>query len=294
MQTSRQQSESLPVDFQTETRYGHKPVVNQPVTGWPLPDLAELWEFRSLLRYMITSQLKVRYKQTVLGAAWAIVNPLITMVLFTLVFGEIAKVETYGIPYPIFSFAGLVPWTLFSKGLGASALSMAGGRGIIDKVYFPRLLMPLSRIFTGLVDFGLSLGILLLMTMGFGYTLNMGVFLLLPLALLGLITALGLGLILASLYVRFRDIKYSVPFITQALLYLSPVVYPSNLISEELRVIYALNPMVTVCDGFRQVLLGIESLTSATVTASTVTALVILIVGMIFFERLQSRFPDLI
>lgn len=297
----------------------HDPVINQPTRNWTLPDFQELWDYRNLIWYMVSSGFRTRYKQTVLGIAWAIINPLITMVVFTVIFGRLANLPSYNIPYPIFSYSGLVPWTLFVKGMTSSATSIVGSRAILDKIYIPRLTIPLSQVFTGLVDFMLSFTILLGMVTVFSLTqypppMDMASAILpydLPTAanalgltwriifipffmVLAMMTALGVGLGLSALHVRFRDIGQIVPFMAQLWLYLSPVAYPSDLVSGVWRALYSLNPMVAVCDGFRWALLGLDVMSPTSLLVSTTSATVMFVVGATIFQRMQARFPDLI
>lgn len=282
------------VQKKTALRERYPAVVNAPAKLWAFPSLREIIQFRHLLFHMTMAELKGRYKQTVLGLAWAFVSPIITMFVFTFVFNRLANVEAYDIPYPIFTFAGIVPWTLFQKGFSAAAISIVTNKAIIDKAYFPRLLAPLSRVFTGVVDFVMALVVLLIMMLLFGFLPGARALTLPFFILLGIITAFGFGLWFAAMHVRFRDVGQVVPFLLQMLMYMTPVAYPSDLLQEPLRTLYGLNPMVTVCDGFRWALLGVDSLYMPAAIVSTVTALVVLIGGLLFFQRMQDTFPDLI
>lgn len=269
-------------------------VVNSAHDGWALPDMGEVWQFRYMLAQLVNVELRARYKQTIMGVLWAVINPIIMMVVFTIVFNRLANVPSYDIPYPIFAFAGLVPWTLFSKGLSASSVSIVTSGAIISKVYFPRVLIPLSKVFTGFVDFLLAFGVLFIMMLAYGYLPGLRALGVVFFALLAMLAAFGVGLWLSALHVRFRDIGHLVPFLVQTLLYLSPVAYPSSLINEPWRTLAGINPVVSVCDGFRWALLGLDTLHPATVLVSTVVTLLLVISGLFVFQRLEDSFPDLI
>ncbi|MFW5772395.1 MAG: ABC transporter permease [Phototrophicaceae bacterium] len=269
-------------------------VINKPREGWTLPDIHEVWQFRYMLAQLVDVELRARYKQTIMGVLWAVLSPMIMMVVFTIVFSRLANVPSYNIPYPIFAFAGLVPWTLFSKGLAASATSIVASAAIIGKVYFPRVLVPLSKVFTGFIDFLLALVVLFVMMLIYGFLPDLRGLSVIFFALLAMLAAFGVGLWLSALHVRFRDIGHLVPFMVQALLYLSPVAYPSNLLTEPWRTLSGINPMVTVCDGFRWALLGLDTFHAPTVLVSTVVTLLLVISGLYVFQRLEDSFPDLV
>ena len=228
-----------------------------PSKGWVPLKLKDLWEYRELLYFLVWRDIKVRYKQTALGATWAIIQPFFTMVVFSIFFGHLAKVPSDGIPYPLFSFAALVPWTFFANGLSQSSNSLVGSGTLITKVYFPRLIIPLASVFSGIVDFVLAFIVLLGMMVYYGLmptTINV---LWLPLfLLLALTTSLGVGLWLSALNVEYRDVRYIVPFITQFWMLATPIGYPSSLLQQPWRTLYGLNPMVGVAEGFRWALLG--------------------------------------
>ena len=223
------------------------PVIRiEPSKGWVSLRLRELWEYRELLYFLIWRDIKVRYKQTVLGAAWAIIQPFFTMVVFSVFFGRLAKIPSDGIPYPVFSYAALVPWTFFAQGLSQSSNSLVSGARLITKVYFPRLAMPIATVLSGVVDFALAFIVLLGMMFVFGITLTLNV-LWLPLFLfLALVTSLGTGLWLSAMNVQFRDVRYIVPFIVQFWLFATPIAYPSSLLPEPWRTLYGINPMAVV------------------------------------------------
>jgi lipopolysaccharide transport system permease protein len=266
----------------------------RPSRGWVALNLRELWEYRELLWFLVWRDVKVRYKQTVLGAGWAILQPVATMVVFSLFFGRLAGMPSDGLPYPVFSFAGLVPWTFFSQGLSQSANSLVGSHNLITKVYFPRLAIPISTVLAGLVDFALSFVVLLVMMLAYGIVPGPEVLALAPLLLLALVTALGAGLWLSALNVQFRDVRYIVPFLTQLWLFLTPIAYPSSLLGEPWRTVYGLNPMAGVVEGFRWALLGTGEPPGAMLAASVLAALALLASGALYFRRTERTFADVI
>ena len=266
----------------------------RPSRGWVALNLRELWEYRELLWFLVWRDVKVRYKQTVLGAGWAILQPIATMVVFSLFFGRLAGVPSDGLPYPIFSFAGLVPWSFFSQGLSQSANSLVGSHNLITKVYFPRLAIPISTVLAGLVDFALAFVVLLVMMLAYGIVPGPEVLALAPLLLLALVTALGAGLWLSALNVQFRDVRYIVPFLTQLWLFLTPIAYPSSLLGEPWRTVYGLNPMAGVVEGFRWALLGTGEPPGPMLAASALAALALLASGALYFRRTERTFADVI
>jgi lipopolysaccharide transport system permease protein len=266
----------------------------QPSRGWVSLRLDELWRYRELLYFLIWRDVKVHYKQTVLGAAWAILQPFMTMVVFSLFFGRLAKVSSDGVPYPIFSYAALVPWTFFASGLNQAATGMVTHANLIKKVYFPRLALPIARVMAGIVDFTLAFVVLLGMMLFYGVAPTARVVWLPLLLLLALATSLGVGLWLAALNVRFRDIGYIVPFITQFWLFATPVAYPSSLLHEPWQTLYGLNPMAGVVEGFRWALLGTGGGVRPIIFVSAVVAMVLLISGAYFFRRMERTFADVV
>jgi len=254
--------------------------------------LQELWAYRELLYFLIWRDIKVRYKQTALGAAWAIIQPLFTMVVFSLFFGRLAKVPSDGIPYPVFSFAALVPWTFFANGLSQSANSLVTSQNLIKKVYFPRLTIPIASVLSGLVDFVLAFAMLLALMLYYGIVPTVDVVWLPAFLLLALVTSLGVSLWLAALNVEFRDVRHIVPFIVQFWLFATPIAYPSSLLEEPWRTVYGINPMVGVVEGFRWALLGTGTAPGPLVGVSSVVALATLISGAFYFRRLEKTFAD--
>lgn len=265
-----------------------------PSKGWVSLKLNELWEYRELLYFLIWRDIKVRYKQTALGAAWAIIQPFFTMVVFSLFFGKLAKMPSDGIPYPIFCFAALVPWTFFANGLTQSSNSLVGSANLITKVYFPRLTIPIASVLSGVVDFALAFIVLLGMMLYYGLLPTVNVLWLPLFLLLALIASLGVGLWLSALNVEYRDVRHVVPFITQFWLFATPIAYPSSLLSEPWRTIYGLNPMVGVVEGFRWALLGTKTSPGPLIAVSSTAALVILVTGAFYFRRMEKTFADVV
>lgn len=267
----------------------------EPSQGWVSLQLQKLWEYRELLYFLTWRDIKVRYKQTVLGAAWAIIQPFFTMVVFSLFFGRLAGVPSDGIPYPIFSYAALVPWTFFANALGQASNSLVSSSNMIKKVYFPRLVMPIATTLAGMVDFVLAFIVLLGMMLVYGIVPTGNVIWLPLLLLLALITSLGVGLWLAAMNVQFRDVRFTIPFLTQFWLFATPIAYPSSLIEDPfLRTIYGLNPMVGVVEGFRWALLGVDTAPGPAIIVSALVAIGLLVSGMFYFRRMEKMFADLV
>jgi lipopolysaccharide transport system permease protein len=269
-------------------------LVIEPTRGWVGLKLRELWEYRELVYFLVWRDVKVRYKQTVLGALWAIIQPLFSMLVFTVVFGKLAKMPSDGIPYPLFSYAALLPWNYFAQGLSSSSDSLVGSANLIRKVYFPRLAIPVAAVCGGVVDFLIAFGVLLLMMGYFGVAPTANVVWLPFYLLLALVTALGVGLWLSALNVQYRDVKYTVPFLVQFWMYATPIVYPSSLLPEPWKTLYGLNPMAGVVEGFRWALLGVKTPPGPMVWASVGAALVLLVSGAYFFRRMEKTFADVV
>lgn len=269
-------------------------VIIEPTRGWVSLQLSELWNYRELLYFLTWRDIKVRYKQTILGAAWAVIQPFFTMVVFSLFFGNLANVPSDGIPYPIFSFAALVPWQFFASGLAQSSNSLISSAHMIKKIYFPRLAMPVASIFSNLVDFALAFIVLLGMMFYFRITPTLNVIWLPFFLLLAVITSLGVGLWLSAMNVQFRDVRYAVPFITQFWMFATPIAYPSSLLDEPWRTIYGINPMVGVVEGFRWALLGAGDAPGPMVLVSVLTALFLLVSGAFYFRRMEKTFADVV
>ena len=269
-------------------------ILVKPSKGWISLKLGELWEYRELFYFLIWRDIKVRYKQTVLGATWAIIQPFFTMVVFSLFFGKLAKMPSDGIPYPIFAYAALVPWTFFAYGLNQSSNSLVGNANLIKKVYFPRLVVPISSVIGGVVDFVLAFVVLLGMMLFYGIFPTVNILWLPFLLLLAFATALGVGLWLSALNVQFRDVRYTVPFLTQFWLFATPIAYPSSLLSEPWRTVYGINPMVGVVEGFRWALLGTDTAPGLIIVISTLAAVITLTTGAFYFRRMEKTFADIV
>ncbi len=269
-------------------------LVIKPTSGWVSVGLGALWEHRELLYFLTWRDIKVRYKQTVLGIAWAVLQPFLLMVVFSVFFGRLAKVPSDGFPYPLFTFCGLLPWQLFAHALTESSNSLVANERLITKVYFPRLVIPLSAVLTGLVDFIFAFLVLLGMMIHYGVMATSVLWTLPLFILLAVATALGVGLWLSALNVQYRDVRYTIPLITQCWLFLSPVAYPSSIVPEPWRLLYSLNPMVGVIEGFRWALLGNNALTVEMVVISTLSALVFFLSGVFVFRRIERGFADVI
>jgi len=269
-------------------------IVVKPSKGWISLKLKELWEYRELLYFMAWRDIKVRYKQTVLGAAWAIIQPFFTMIVFSIFFGRLAKMPSDGLPYPIFAYAALVPWTFFANGLNQASNSLVGSANLIKKVYFPRLVVPISSVISGVVDFVLAFAVLLGMMLFYGILPTVKILWLPLFVLLIFVTALGVGFWLSALNVQFRDVRYTVPFLTQFWLFTTPIAYPSSLLSEPWRTIYGINPMVGVVEGFRWALLGTDTAPGPIIIVSTVVALLLFVGGAFWFRKMEKTFADVV
>lgn len=269
-------------------------VVIRPPQGLLGGGFKGLWPFRELAYFFVWRDLKVRYKQTVLGAFWAVLQPFLLMVVFSLFFGRLAKLPSSGLPYPVFSFAALVPWTLFSTGMSTAADSMVGNAQLVAKVYFPRLLLPLAAVAVPLVDFGIAMVFLGGMLVFYGVSPSIGLVAIPALVVLALLTAFGVGCLLTALNVRYRDFRYVIPLLIQLWLFATPVAYSAELVPANFRVLYGLNPMVSVAEGFRWALLGTAPPALGTVCASVAVALSLAVIGVAYFTRAEHSFADLI
>ena len=268
-------------------------VVVEPRKGFDLR-LKELWNYRELLFILVWRDIKVRYKQTALGAAWAILQPVLATVVFSIFFGRFAKVPSDGIPYPVFAYVGLLPWTLFAYALNESANSLVSNQNLIKKVYFPRLVIPLSAVLAGLVDFAISFVVLLGLFWKYGVTPSASLVVLPVFILLAVASALAIGLWLSALNVQYRDVRYTIPFLTQLWLFATPVVYPSSLVPAKWRTLYGLNPMAGVVEGFRWALLGKAANPGHLVWVSAGMVVLLLLGGVIYFRRMESTFADIV
>ncbi|HEX8149726.1 MAG TPA: ABC transporter permease [Pyrinomonadaceae bacterium] len=266
----------------------------RPPKGWASLGLKELWEYRELLYFLTWRDIKVRYKQTALGAAWAVIQPFFMMVVFSLFFGKLGGIPSDGIPYPIFAFCALLPWQLFSHALSESGNSLVANERLITKVYFPRLIVPISAVLGGLADFAIAFAILLAMMAYYGITPTVMVITLPLFLLLAVMTALGVGLWLSALNVQYRDVRYTIGFLTQFWLFATPVAYPSSIVPERWRWLYGLNPMAGVVEGFRWALLGKAEGPGAMLAVSTLAVLLIFIGGLYYFRRMEQTFADIV
>jgi lipopolysaccharide transport system permease protein len=278
------------------------PIILRPTRGLGSINLKDLWAYRELIYFLIWRDIKVRYKQTLLGASWAVIQPVFQMVIYTLLFGNLAQLDAEGNPYPIFNFTALLPWGLFQKALNDAGRSLVTNRNMITKVYFPRLVIPVSSVVSGVVDFAIGFCVLIGMIIyfhnmpasGYQFALNIPGLLMLPFFILfALLTALGFSLWLSAMNVIYRDIAHVLPFITQMWFFITPIVYSSTVIPEKWRFLYALNPMVGVVDGFRWALLG-KSAPEATVWISVFVTVVVLVSGLYYFRRMERTFADTI
>jgi lipopolysaccharide transport system permease protein len=275
-------------------------IVIRPTRGWTSLGLAEIWEYRELLYFLVWRDVKVRYKQTALGAAWAILQPLMTMVVFTIFFGKLAGVGSDGVPYPLFSYAGLLPWTFFAQGLSMSSDSLVGSSNLIKRVYFPRLVVPMASVLAGLVDFAIAFVILIGMMLAYHVHPTAAIVLLPVFLLLALMTSLGVGVWLSALNVEYRDVKYVVPFALQLWLFVTPVIYPTTKVTRWLASrgipgwIYGLNPMTGVVESFRWALLGTGKAPGPVVFASAAMAAALLVAGAFYFRRMERTFADVV
>ena len=266
----------------------------EPTRGFFKLDLAAVWEYRELLYFLVWRDVKVRYKQTIIGAAWAILQPLMTMMIFTVIFGNFAKIPSDGLPYSIFAYTALMPWNYFSQAISRGGISLVGEANLIVKVYFPRLIIPIASVVAPLTDFFVSFLVLIVMMGWFGIVPGWNVLYLPIFLLLAVMTGFAVVLWLSPLNVRYRDVGHTVPFLIQFWLYASPVAYPVSLVPEKWRLLYSLNPMAGVIEGFRWTLLGKEAPAFGVIAVSAVMVVVLLLGGIVFFKRMERTFADVI
>ena len=269
-------------------------LVIEPSRVWFRLDLAALWQYRELLYFLVWRDLKVRYKQTAIGATWAILQPLMTMVIFTVIFAHFAKIPSDGLPYPIFAYTALLPWTYFASALSRSSSSVVAEAHLISKVYFPRAVLPLAGTVSGIIDFAVAFPLLLGMMIWYGIMPTRGLLALPLFLLLALATALAVGLWCSALNVRYRDVALTIPFLTQCWMYASPVAYPVSLVPENWRFLYSLNPMAGVIEGFRWALLGKQGPDFVVMAVSTVVVALLLVGGLVFFKHMERTFVDVV
>jgi lipopolysaccharide transport system permease protein len=261
---------------------------------WFALRLGEIWAYRELLVFLVWRDVKVRYKQTALGAAWAVLQPLLAMLVFTLLFGRLAKLPSDNVPYPLFVYVALLPWQLFAFALTESSNSLVTNQHLIRKVYFPRLIVPIAAVLVGLVDFTISLSVLAGMMAYYGFRPHATALLFIPFLGLAVLTALGVGIWLSALNIQYRDVKYVIPFLTQFWMFATPVAYSSKLVPEKWRTLYGLNPMTGVVDGFRWALLGSGSGSGAMMLISIAAVILVLIGGVAYFKRMERSFADIV
>ncbi len=282
-------SENLQDEF-----FGHDHVtLIRPRQGLRTLDLKELWAYRELLWVLTLRDIKVRYKQTVLGVAWAVIQPVMTMVVFSIFFGRLAQMPSDGLPYPVFVYAALLPWSFFANAVSGSANSLVGSGHLVSKVYFPRLIIPLASVGAGFIDFAISTVILLILMLVYGVGWSGNLVLAPVLALLVIFTALGVGTLLSALTVAYRDFRYVVPFMIQLWMFATPVVYPASLVPDRWQWLFHLNPMVGLIEGFRSAFLG-KPLDAGGLLISCLVALAMFIAGVLYFEKVERRFADII
>jgi lipopolysaccharide transport system permease protein len=293
--------ESAAVSVLNDTAEGaqHKPdpdtvIRIRTARGWAPLQLDELWAYRELLYFFIWRDIKIRYKQTALGASWAIIQPVFTMVIFSIFFGRLAQIPSDGIPYPLFVYAALVPWMFFANALTHGSNSLTEQERLITKVYFPRLMVPMASVLAGLIDFGIAFVVLVGMMLFYGIVPTVAIVCVPLLILLAVATALGIGLWLSALNVQYRDVRYVIPFLVQVWLFATPVAYPSSLVPERWRALYGLNPMTGVVEGFRWALLGQASAPGILLAVSTATVVVVLVGGLYYFRRMEQTFADVV
>lgn len=269
-------------------------LVLQPSKGLVRLNLRDVWTYRELLFFLVWRDVKVRYKQTVLGAAWAILQPVMTMVVFSVFFGRLAKMPSDGIPYPVFAFAALLPWQLFAHALSESSNSLVGSQHLITKVYFPRLIVPLAAVLAGLVDFAIAFAVLLALMWYYGIVPTAAIALLPLFVVFAIMTALAVGLWLSALNVKYRDVRYTIPFLTQLWMFATPVAYPSSLVPQHWRALFGLNPMAGVVEGFRWALLGKAEGPGPLLAMSVVAVVLLLVGGLMYFRQMETTFADLV
>jgi len=269
-------------------------LVIEPTRGWAVLKLGEVWEYRELLYFLVWRDVKVRYKQTALGIAWVVLQPLVATVIFTVVFGNLAKIPSGNLPYPLFAFAALLPWNYFAGALTRAGTSLVNNANLITKIYFPRLIIPLAGVINGLVDFGISLIVLVALMIYYGVVPNAAVLLLPFFLLMAIGTALGVSLWLAALGVQYRDVNYLLPFLSQVWMYATPVVYPASLFPERWRPLLGLNPMAGVVEGFRWALTGSGDAPGPLLLVSVGIIVVLLVSGLVFFRNTERTFADVV
>jgi lipopolysaccharide transport system permease protein len=293
-------AESHQVDNAGDQKNPAEPLVDQTLTKliepprkWEALELGEFWRYRELLYFLTWRDVKVRYKQTAIGAAWAILQPFLTMVVFSVTFGQLIDMPTGGAPYPVFAYVALLPWTFFAGALNRSGNSLVYDANLISKVYFPRMILPIAAVLSLILDFAVAFVVLLVMMLFYGIVPDIAVVTLPLFLLLAFMTALACGLWLSAVNVKYRDVAYAIPFLTQFWLFITPVAYPTTIIPEHWRLLYSLNPMVGVVEGFRWALLGQQSVQGESIFLSTMVILTLFIGGLFYFRRMEAEFADI-
>ena len=282
-----------PTDLKSATASTHTAVF-EAKSGWQFIDCSELWEYRDLFYFLIWRNIKVRYAQSILGISWAVIQPVFSMIVFTIIFGNLAKISSDGVPYAIFSYAALVPWTYFSNSLSDATGSLISSSNMLSKVYFPRIIIPMTPVLSKLIDFGIALLLLFGLMMWFQTAPTIWALTLPLLIILMMLTSAGLGMWLTALAIQYRDVKYGMKFATQLLMYASPVVYPASLVPEHYRILYGINPMAGVIEGFRAALLGTRPMPWDLIAVGSITAFVIAASGALYFHRKERIFADVV
>jgi len=277
----------------TPSRTNENITVIEPVKGWELPDFSELKAYRDLFFFLVWRDIKVLYAQTILGFSWALINPLVQIVIFSIIFGTVANIATDGIPYVLFSTVAIIPWTYMSDTMGASSNSLVSGQHMLGKVYFPRLIFPLTPILSKLVDFSISLILLVAVMVYYKVTPTWNLVYLPMMVLLMMMIPAGVGLWFSSLAIRYRDVKFAMPFFIRMLLYSAPIIYPASAIPEQFRFIYSLNPIVAVIEGYRACLLGLP-MPWESILPGSIVAILILLFGAMYFRKMERIFVDVI
>lgn len=268
-------------------------VTIEPSGRWGVLNLRDLWSYRELLYFLIWRDVKVRYKQTALGVAWAIIQPLFTMLIFTLFFGRLAGVPSDNVPYPVFAYAGLLPWTFFANAVSSSGNSLVGSANLITKVYFPRMIIPAAAVGAGLVDLGIAFVVLVPLMFYYGVTISWSILMLPVLVMLTALLALGVGMWLSALNVKYRDVRFALPFLVQLWMFVSPVIYPTSFLPQRWRLLFAVNPMTGIIEGFRSALFGHAFNWTALAVATTI-ALAVLVYASFSFRRMEKSFADIV
>ncbi|MFQ5900056.1 MAG: ABC transporter permease [Thermodesulfobacteriota bacterium] len=276
------------------TQIDHESLIIKPKKGWQVVNFKELLEYRDLFYFLVNRDIKVKYKQTILGGLWAIIQPFFMMVVFSLFFGRLAKMPSDDVPYPIFNYTAMVPWVYFATAIASSGNSLIGNTNLISKVYFPRLIIPITPVLAGLLDFSIAFIVLIGMMLWYNIYPTVMTLLFPLLVFLMILSASGVGMVLAALSARYRDVRYTIPFIVQFWMFASPIVYPSSMIPEQYRMWYGLNPMAGVIEGFRSILLGSIPFPTGMIMLSVIVSIILFLAGMFYFRQTERFFADIV